>query len=125
MTLKIKLILKSILIWSFLLLSALPTRVGAVKLVNPLTGKASSITPGELYGRIIKGFLGASGAVALVAFIWGGFLWLTSGGNPEKVKKGKETLVWAIIGLIVIFGSYTILNYIISTITTSTGTAGS
>jgi len=35
--------------------------------------------------------------------IYGGFNWMTAAGNAEKVEKGKQILVWATIGLIVIF----------------------
>jgi len=90
------------------------------QLRNPLTGTTEALSPEKLYGRIIRGFLGVIGALSLVMFIWGGFLWLTSGGSPEKVKKGKDTLVWAIIGLMVTFGSYIILSYVISAITGAT-----
>lgn len=102
-------------------LAKIPEKALAVELTNPLTGTNQGIEPVELYGRIITGFLGAIGAVALTYFIWGGFLWLTSAGSAEKIKKGKDTLVWAIIGLILTFGSYVILKFVLSTILTATG----
>lgn len=37
--------------------------------------------------------------IAVVFFIWGGFIYLTSGGNPEKTKSGQNILVFGIIGL--------------------------
>jgi hypothetical protein len=46
-------------------------------------------------------------------FIYGGFLWIMSGGNEDNVKKGKETLKWAVLGLVVVFASYSILNFIL------------
>ena len=92
----------------------------ALELTNPLSGGATPIGASKLFGRIIKGALGIVGAVALAIFVWGGFLWLTSGGSPEKIKKGRDALVWAIIGLVIIFGSYLILNYIIIAITEGT-----
>ena len=51
-------------------------------------------------GTVISGILGLTGVLALVAFIAGGVMWMTSGGNAEKVKKGRDILVWAVIGLI-------------------------
>jgi len=47
---------------------------------------------------------------------YGGFLWLTAMGNNERVEKGKETLIWAVLGLVVIFGAYAITSYIIDKI---------
>jgi len=45
-------------------------------------------------------------------FVIGGFMWMTAAGNPEKIKKGKDTLMWAILGIILIFSSYSILRAI-------------
>ena len=44
-------------------------------------------------------------------------MWMTSSGNTERIKKGRDTLVWATIGLMVIFGSYTVVNFVIQSIT--------
>jgi len=71
-----------------------------------------------LIGRVIRALLGISGAVALLMFVYGGMLWLTSGGNADQIKKGKNTLIWAVIGLVVIFTSYTLVSALISAITT-------
>lgn len=70
-----------------------------------------------LMGLIIKATLGLTGSVALLFFIYGGFLWLTAAGNPDKIKKGRGTLVWAAIGLAFIFLSYIIANFIIQALT--------
>jgi hypothetical protein len=39
-------------------------------------------------------------------------LWMTSLGNTQQIEKGKETLKWATIGLMIIFASYAILSFI-------------
>lgn len=79
-----------------------------VTLTNPLT----SDDPAVIIGNIIKGILGLTGVIALAAFVAGGVIWMTSGGNPERVKKGKDILVWAVIGLFIVFSSYSILRYV-------------
>jgi hypothetical protein len=81
---------------------------GTVTIDNPI-GDADT-TPQELIGRVISAVLGISGSLALLMFIYGGFTWMLSGGNSEKVTKGKNTLVWASIGLIVIFSSYAMVK---------------
>src|SRR5476649_1545107 len=48
--------------------------------------------------------------VALFYLIWGGFKWLTSGGDKGQVQAAREHIVAAIIGLIIIFLSHFILN---------------
>jgi hypothetical protein len=62
----------------------------------------------------IKGLLGIVGSLALIIFIYGGFIMLTSQGDTAKIKKGKDSLIWATAGLAVIFGSYIFVNYIIT-----------
>ncbi|MDA2935754.1 pilin [Patescibacteria group bacterium AH-259-L05] len=81
-------------------------------LEDPLNLEGKEPIP-ELAGRIIKAVLGIVGVLALVMFIYGGILWMTSGGNAEKIKKGKDTIVWAVIGLAFIFFSYAILEFIL------------
>jgi len=82
----------------------------AVSLDNPL-----GITdPSVLVGRIIFAILGLTGAIALVMFIWGGLQWMTAAGNAEKVTKGRDTLLWAVLGLVIIFSSYAILKAVLN-----------
>jgi len=38
--------------------------------------------------------------VAVVFIIIGGYMWMTSAGNPDRVKQAQGTLTWAVIGLI-------------------------
>jgi len=45
-------------------------------------------------------------------FVYGGLIWLTSGGTPDKIKKGMDVLLWAAIGLVVIFASYTLVDFV-------------
>ncbi|MFC1787623.1 pilin [Patescibacteria group bacterium] len=98
-----------------LLISALiaPEALAAA-LDNPLGTSDVRI----VVGRVIQGILGLSGVIALLMFIYGGFQWLTSQGNDTKIKKGKDTLIWAVIGLVVIFTAYTLVRAVISAITT-------
>ena len=71
----------------------------------------------QFINAIISKILSIVGAVALLMFVYGGVLWMTSAGNTERVTKGKETLTWATIGLIVIFASYAILTLVFNALT--------
>ena len=81
-----------------------------VSLDNPL---GEDVTAPQLIGKIINAVLGIVGSLALVMFIYGGFIWMTSSGNMEMVTKGKNILIWATLGLVVIFASYAIVHFII------------
>lgn len=84
----------------------------SVKLSDPLNGA----TPQTLIGRVISAAMGIVGSLALAMFIYGGFLWMTAAGNSESVTKGKNVLIWASLGLIVIFTSYALVKFVFSTI---------
>ena len=93
--------------------------LATTNLPNPL-GENTTI-PG-LFGRFINGFLGITGTIALVMFIYGGITWLTSGGVPDKIKKGKDIFLWSVVGLIIIFSSYLMVDFVIKGITAGSNT---
>jgi hypothetical protein len=66
-------------------------------LCDPLSGVCGGpgTTPQTLIGKIINAVLGVVGSIALIMFIYGGFVWMTAAGNQERVGKGKEILVWS------------------------------
>ena len=65
--------------------------------------------------KIINVVIGVLGVVAVVVVIYGGFLFLTAQGDPGKIKKGKDSITWGIIGLIIALLSWSIINFVLST----------
>jgi len=61
--------------------------------------------------KVTTWILGVVGSVALLFFIYGGFVWILSGGNSELVKKGRDIITGAVIGLIIVFSSYLIVQF--------------
>lgn len=57
--------------------------------------------------------LGFLGLLAILIVIYGGFLYLTSAGEPDKAEKGKKSVTYAIIGIILILGSFAIVNTVL------------
>lgn len=57
--------------------------------------------------------LGIIGSIALLFFVYGGILFLISGGSSEKITKAKSVLVAATIGLIIVFSSYLIIKFVL------------
>jgi len=55
---------------------------------------------------------GITGGIAFLYFIYGAFLILTSGGNPEKIAEGKEIIISALSGLFLIIFSVFLLRVI-------------
>lgn len=96
-------------------------------LTNPIAnaGQSGATDIRILFGRILQQALAVIGSLALLMFIIGGAYWLVSAGNADRVKKGTETMLWAVIGLFVVFGAYGILGTVISGLTgKSLGEAG-
>ncbi len=76
-------------------------------------GFATGYTIPEMITRIIRTFLGFLGIVLVCLILYAGFLYMTSGGNPERVKKAKNILSQAIVGLIIVLSSFTITQFIL------------
>lgn len=75
---------------------------------------------GCLFENIIRFFLGGVALVATAMFVWGGFLFLTSGGNAEQIKKGKDTLLWSGLGIVIVLGSWVLISYLLTNLVSST-----
>lgn len=89
------------------------TSADTINIENPL-GATSDIP--TLIGMVLRGLFGIIGTIALAIFIYGGFVWMTAFGEEQKVKKGWDTMMWAGLGLIVIFGSYVVVGFILKAI---------
>ena len=61
---------------------------------------------------IVQILLFLSGGVAVLFVVIGGFQYILSAGNEENAKKGKQTVMNAIIGLVLIILSYVIISVI-------------
>jgi len=92
------------------------TSVETINIGNPLCPESNPncVTPQSMIGRVINAALGVIGSIALLMFIYGGFLWMTSQGNEKKVSEGKDILLWAAIGVALIFTSYAIVRFVIT-----------
>ncbi len=73
---------------------------------------AKFTSPENLLGKIIKLSLQAVGVITLGLYIYGGALYMVSGGNSEQQGKAIKILVWTTLGVVVISGSYMFVNYI-------------
>ena len=59
---------------------------------------------------IVNYFLFFLGLIATIMVIYGGFLYITSGGDDAQTEKGKNILLYAAIGIIIILISYALVN---------------
>jgi len=67
----------------------------------------------EMIGNFISILLGLLGMVMVIIIIYAGYLWMTGGGDPEKIKDAKSWMLNAIIGLIILLAAYSISDFVI------------
>ena len=66
--------------------------------------------------RIILGFLGI---VTIIIILYGGFIWMTSFGEEDKIDHAKKMISAGVVGLVVVLAAYAISSFVISSITTA------
>lgn len=74
-----------------------------------VTVSKSTKTIAEYLREIYKYMIGAVGILAAVVMMVGGIIWLTAGGNPDKIGQAKEWIGGSMLGLVIAFGAYMIL----------------
>lgn len=72
---------------------------------------------GRVIGSLITFGFALIGLVALAFLVWGGIKWLTSQGEKAEVEGARNHIINAVIGLIVIFLSYLVVNLLLTFIT--------
>jgi len=68
---------------------------------------------GNVVGAVIQLVFVVSVVFALFYLVYGGFRWLISTGDKGKVTEAREHIIAAVIGLVIIFLAYFILNVIL------------
>lgn len=75
-------------------------------------GEVSTASPLEFVSNIYGIGLGLIGGIALLAIIYGGYLILSSQGEPRKIQDGKQYIFYAIIGMFMAFAGFAIYGII-------------
>lgn len=70
--------------------------------------------------KIIRVILGLLGIIAMGIVLYGGFVYMTSGGNEEKVAQAKKIIINGIIGLAIILSAFSIASFIINSLAGAT-----
>jgi hypothetical protein len=73
-----------------------------------MVGPEVPVLAGQYIGRALS-FLGV---IFFGLVLWGGFLWMTARGDGKKVEEGKDIIIRATIGLIIIFSAYAITAFV-------------
>ena len=63
--------------------------------------------------RIIVGFLGI---ITILIILAGGFKWMTSAGNEDKIAEAKKLISAGVVGLVVVLAAYAIATFVINSL---------
>lgn len=69
---------------------------------NCLTTGTGCVDPVDFTNNVINWFIGIAGVVSLIYVVIGGIGYVTSAGDPGKLKKAKDTIMYALIGLAIV-----------------------
>ena len=81
---------------------------------NNLCSKFRASDTGRIISTIITFLLIAAVVIALFYLIYGGIRWITSGGDKGKVDEARKHVIAAIVGLIVAFVAYFIIQIVLN-----------
>lgn len=73
---------------------------------------ATSLTTTTI-GKIIAEALGSLGVIFLFLIIYGGYVWMKARGNEADVKRGKDIMIDALIGLIIVAAAYAVSYFVV------------
>ncbi|MCU0678827.1 MAG: pilin [Planctomycetes bacterium] len=62
--------------------------------------------------NVASWILGITGSLTLLAFVYGGVMFLISAGSSERINKAKQIIVGAVVGLVIVFASYMIIGFV-------------
>lgn len=70
--------------------------------------------PNSFWTRIINALLFVTAALSVLMIVIGGFRYVVSGGDQGAVTSAKNTILYSVIGLIVSFAGYAIVNFVLT-----------
>jgi hypothetical protein len=82
--------------------------------IGPMLG-LNSADLGTVVVRVIQLALGYLGLIAVMMILIGGFMWMTSAGNEERIASAKRMLSAAIVGTIIVMLSWAIVSFVVNT----------
>jgi hypothetical protein len=91
-------------------------------IAHPALAADGNVAQVESFIRsIIKVVAGLAGLVATGFFVVGGFGYITSSGNPERLDRAKHTLLYSGIGLAIVIAAFVISNIVTDLATSAFG----
>ncbi len=80
------------------------------------SGTGAKTDVNNIVATALNVVFGVIGIVAVVMIILGGISYATSKGDPGKIQKGKNTILYGIIGLVVALMAFAIVNFVLKSL---------
>ncbi len=93
--------------------------INGTSIQGPLDSKITNL--GDLVNRVLTFLLPLAGIVLLFVLIWGGYDYMMSQGNPEKIKTAQAKITTGLIGFFLLISSYLIVRVITAIFGLGTG----
>lgn len=87
--------------------------ITALMFASPVYAQSADVTKIQTFIKsIIQILVTLAGLVSAGFFVWGGFGYITSSGNPEMLDRSKKTILYSAIGLAVVLGAFVLTNVV-------------
>ncbi len=96
--------------------------ITALMFATPVYAASADITSIQTFIKsIIQILVTIAGLVSAGFFVWGGFGYITSSGNPEMLDRSKKTILYSAVGLAIVLGAFVLTNIVSDLATTAFG----
>ena len=98
--------------------------ITALMFASPVYAQSADVAKIETFIKsIIQILVTIAGLVSAGFFVWGGFGYITSSGNPEMLDRSKKTILYSAIGLAVVLAAFVLTNIVSDLATGAFGAA--
>ncbi len=94
------------------------SKIAATKAGYETTGDVNNVN--SLIAIIIRTALSLLGVIFLALLVYGGYLWMTDKGNEDQVKRARNLISAAVIGLIIVLSAYAISIFVLDQLASQT-----
>jgi hypothetical protein len=79
--------------------------------------------PRVIAASVVNIMLGFLGIIAVLIILFGGFKWMTAGGNEDAIDQAKKMMTAGVIGLVIVLAAFGLAQFVINALYDATGAA--
>ena len=91
-----------------------------IECATPADSKKQLVGDGGIFQTIVNILLFIVGAISVIMLIVGGIRYVVSGGDQSAVTGAKNTILYAIVGIVVAFLAYAAVNFVVTQLANGT-----